>query len=354
MDESALKILLDNLDRSQSSLHHWLHFWTFLVVVGVVMEVVFVVWEYAEDLYEFRRGIVRPPEKPSILLLILGLLGAGLVAVGVAGELYIDVQAGKLETQIRKANEDRFLLLSKEAGDAASSAKTAHEELRAVSEEAAAAKQDSNKAKATAGASETEARSALYQAKEAGARAGKAEASLGKAEAEAKSAETSASNALTLAREARQEAASFESDLTRLKQQAADRVLDEYQQEQVRLRIAPFLGTPYELAVADSPEAEKLMAEIDAALGSAGWAYKVSESKTFRLTKKLRNGHQVDQISLRGVEIGLTTALWVKLKPAADGLAKALTSEGIASTVVTLPQDDPSPNNIHIMVGTKP
>jgi hypothetical protein len=69
------------------------------------------------------------------LLLILGLLGAGLVAVGVAGELYIDVQAGKLETQIRKANEDRFLLLSKEAGDAASSAKTAHDEADAVKEE---------------------------------------------------------------------------------------------------------------------------------------------------------------------------------------------------------------------------
>jgi hypothetical protein len=64
MDESALKILLDNLDGSQSSLHHWLHFWTLLVVIGVVMEVVFVVWEYAEDLHEFRRGIVRPPEKP--------------------------------------------------------------------------------------------------------------------------------------------------------------------------------------------------------------------------------------------------------------------------------------------------
>ena len=82
MDESALKILLDNLEMSRSSLHGWLHFWTFLVVVGVALEVVFVIWEYRELLHDFRRGIVHPPEKPSVLLLVLGLLGAGLVAVG--------------------------------------------------------------------------------------------------------------------------------------------------------------------------------------------------------------------------------------------------------------------------------
>jgi hypothetical protein len=122
MDESALKIILDNLDVSRSSLHGWLHFWTFLVVVGVVLEVVFVVWEYAEDIHDFRRGIMHPPEKPSVLLLVLGLLGAGLVAVGVAGELYIDVQAGKVETEIRKVNELRISLLTKEAGDAKTSA----------------------------------------------------------------------------------------------------------------------------------------------------------------------------------------------------------------------------------------
>jgi len=117
MDESALKRLLDNLDISRSSLHGWLHFWTFLVVVGVALEVVFVVWEYAEDMHDFRRGIVHPPAKPSALLLVLGLLGAGLVAIGVAGELYIDVQAGRLETEIRKVNELRISLLMKEATD---------------------------------------------------------------------------------------------------------------------------------------------------------------------------------------------------------------------------------------------
>jgi hypothetical protein len=161
-------------------------------------------------------------------------------------------------------------------------------------------------------------------------------------------------DALNLAREARQETASFESDLARLKQQAADRVLDEYQQEQVKLRVEPFLGTPYELFVADTPEAEKLLVEIDSAVGSAGWLYRASENKGFRLTKTLPNGHEISQVTVKGVEIGLTPALLVKLKPAADALAKALNSEGIAAFVVKLPENDPSPNNIHIMVGNKP
>jgi len=125
MDDSALQTLLNNLDTSRSSLHGWLHFWTFLVVLGVALEVVFVVKEYIDQSHDFRRGIVHPPERPSTMLFVLGMLGAGLVAMGVAGELSVDVQAGKVETEIRKANELRVALLSKEAGDAKTSAEDA-------------------------------------------------------------------------------------------------------------------------------------------------------------------------------------------------------------------------------------
>lgn len=59
-------------------------------------------------------------------------------------------------------------------------------------------------------------------------------------------------------------------------------------------------------------------------------------------------------MTVNGVEIGLSEALLVKLKPAADALAKALTFEGIAATVAKLPNGDASPNNIHIIVGSKP
>ncbi|MFZ0479690.1 MAG: hypothetical protein WAL71_11105 [Terriglobales bacterium] len=173
MDESALKTLLDNLDASRSSLHAWLHFWTFLVVLGVALEVVFVVKEYIDQSHDFRRGILHPPEKPSTMLFILGLLGAGLVAIGVAGELYIDVQAGRVETEIRKANELRVALLSKEAGDAKASAEGA-------ANAAANAKGQSEKAV------------------------------------------SSASNAMTLAKGAGQEADSFARDIVSAKRQAAD------------------------------------------------------------------------------------------------------------------------------------
>ena len=52
-------------------------------MIGVLFEVIFVIWEYIDELHDFRRGIVHPPERPNLLLFALGLLGAGLVAIGV-------------------------------------------------------------------------------------------------------------------------------------------------------------------------------------------------------------------------------------------------------------------------------
>jgi hypothetical protein len=115
MDESALKILLVNLETCRSSLNSWLSWATLLVVIGVVLEVVFVIWEYREDLHDFRRGVLHPPEKPSVWLLVFGLFGSILIAVGVAGELYIGTKIGTVETKIRGANDLRAALLSKES-----------------------------------------------------------------------------------------------------------------------------------------------------------------------------------------------------------------------------------------------
>jgi hypothetical protein len=285
-----------------------------------------------------------------------------LIIVGLGGELRTSSRIVDLSARIEECSDAKVTKATLEAGDATKSATTAREEADAAKlasgealTRAHAAERSLAKAESDAGKAQTAATNALTTATGAAARAGKAEASLGKAEAEAKNAEDSASNALTLAHEARQEAASFESDLARLKQQAADRVLDEYQQEQVKQRVELFLLTPYELAVADTPEATTLLTEIDAAVGSAGWLYKTSENTAFRFIKTLHNGHQVEQISgVKGVEIGLSVALWGKLKPAADALAKALNFEGIPTFVRKLPEDDPSPNNIHIRVGSKP
>lgn len=140
MDESALKILLVSLDSSRASLDSQLGWATFLVVVGVGLEWIFVIWEYREELHDFRRGVVHAPEKPNIRLFVLGLVATSLVTIGVAGEMYVGAKIGAVETLIRKANDERASLLSKLAGDAAVSAKTAHDEADAVKLEAAAIK----------------------------------------------------------------------------------------------------------------------------------------------------------------------------------------------------------------------
>jgi hypothetical protein len=137
-DESALRSALASLDESSSSLHWWLGFWTFLVALGVALEVVFVVWEYLDELRDFKRGTIHPPERPKTTLFVLGLLGAVLVAAGVSGELRKESQIAKLETCIRKGNDSLFLMLSKEAGDAAASATIARREAEALAKLAAA------------------------------------------------------------------------------------------------------------------------------------------------------------------------------------------------------------------------
>jgi hypothetical protein len=154
-DESALRIALASLDDCKSSLHWWLGFFTVWVVVGVALELVFVVWEYVDELHDFRRGIVHPPDRPNRLLFALGFFATGLVALGVGGELYAESKIATVETCIRKGDDALFLLLSAEASDAAKSAKTAHDEADAVQEDARQLRVDL--AKATAGEQQLEA-----------------------------------------------------------------------------------------------------------------------------------------------------------------------------------------------------
>ena len=115
MNGTGFKVLLSSLEASRSSLHNWLQFWTLLVVIGVVLDVLFVVWEYRAELTEFQRGIVLPPSRPSISLLLFGLLAAALVAVGVSGELVVESKIEGVETRIRRASDEQFAQLSQDA-----------------------------------------------------------------------------------------------------------------------------------------------------------------------------------------------------------------------------------------------
>lgn len=163
-DESALRRALASFDDFGSTLHWWLGFWTFLVALGVVLEVVFVVWEYWEEMHDFRRGVIHAPEIPNTALFVLGLLGAGLVAAGVSGELWEESQIAKQETCIRKGNDALFLLLSKEASDAATSARTARSEAEASGKEAGKAQKKAEKAESSAQRAGRDAHSAQQDA----------------------------------------------------------------------------------------------------------------------------------------------------------------------------------------------
>jgi hypothetical protein len=130
MDESALRTLLNSLEASRSSLHGLLHIFTWFVVVGLAFDLFVIIKEFRDDWEDFRYGQIHPyenhlPKQPSVLLLMLALLGTALIVIGVAGELYVDVRAGKIETQIREANDNLLGLSIQEAGDAKSSAEDA-------------------------------------------------------------------------------------------------------------------------------------------------------------------------------------------------------------------------------------
>jgi hypothetical protein len=130
MDELAFRTLINNLETSRSSLHGLLHFFTWLVVVGLAFDLFVIIKEFRDDWGEFTCGQIHPyenhlPKRPNVSLLILALLGTALIVIGVAGELYVDVQAGKIETQIRGANDNLLGLIIQEAGDAKASADSA-------------------------------------------------------------------------------------------------------------------------------------------------------------------------------------------------------------------------------------
>ncbi len=73
---------IDALERALNSLGWWLSFWTFIVVIGLIIE-------YSYDLNKLFRT------KPFKRALLMPLVGALLITIGVAGELYVDFRASE-------------------------------------------------------------------------------------------------------------------------------------------------------------------------------------------------------------------------------------------------------------------
>jgi hypothetical protein len=258
MDELALRTLLKSLEASRSSLHVLLHCFTWAVVVGLGLDLIVIIKEFWDDWKEFRYGQVHPceihlPKRPSVGLLVVGLLGTALIVVGVAGELYVDVQAGKIETQIREANDNLLGLIIQEAGDAATSAKTAHEEADAV--------------KGIADEARADAKDALEKAQAAQRELAHAEADAAKAQAVASKALSTADKAESHLAEAMKRANELTEQLKRL---TTPRSLPHSPQAIASLK--PFNGTEYMFTeVCADTECVNLLRDIDSVLGLAGW-----------------------------------------------------------------------------------
>jgi len=226
---------------------------------------------------------------------------------------------------------------------------------------------------------------ALGESESAAANAGLAEARARLADASSKSAneqstraESSASSAMTLARGARQEADSFEKDIVSAKERAAEAerhlaealaearrvqtALDAYKAprtitDEQRLRIVsalkPFPETPYELAVDPLPEASAFVKIIDTLLRSAGWTNRGSARHDFRIVHPLPGGSQAEDVVASGLVVEVAKKNESKYGPAALALGGALMREGFSVRAEYLPDSDPSPDNVRVIVGVK-
>jgi hypothetical protein len=71
---SALEKSISSLESSVDSLEFWLWVSTAVVVIGVALELYFIIREYRSQREAWRRAWIRSPEKPRAWLFIFGLV----------------------------------------------------------------------------------------------------------------------------------------------------------------------------------------------------------------------------------------------------------------------------------------
>jgi hypothetical protein len=154
---SGLESAIATLERRSVSWEYWAWPFTFLVIVGVVMELLVIRHDWHEEMeawalthFGILLGIRRVLGKPSAKKLAVEVGSVVLIALGVAGELLVGIKIATIDAQIRsksvvlrsmnadlRSKGDQLVaLVTHEAGDAATSAKAAREELGAMRTEA--------------------------------------------------------------------------------------------------------------------------------------------------------------------------------------------------------------------------
>jgi hypothetical protein len=154
---SALGNSISILEASSESLEFWLKVWTALVAIGVAFEVIVIVKEYVEARHAWRRSTIRTPEKPSVWFFLFELLGIILVTAGVAGELWVSVSSGRINSDLRTKNKELVGLVNQKAGIATTRAADAGMSADKAAKAAADAQGSAKKANEEAGSAETRA-----------------------------------------------------------------------------------------------------------------------------------------------------------------------------------------------------
>jgi len=142
--ESAISALESAITAKDSSSGLWETLaWVFTgaVVIGVAIEVRVLVLEHRDAMTEWRRGIVRPPDRPSRSLFLWGLVGSILVALGVTGEFGAGIKIARINgtlrtmnAELRRDSDQLIALLHVEAQEAYKEAGEANERAEEMKE----------------------------------------------------------------------------------------------------------------------------------------------------------------------------------------------------------------------------
>jgi hypothetical protein len=241
-----------------------------------------------------------------------------LVVIGVGGELVVHVMQSRANKKLNAIQHAETFAQQTEI-----------ERLRNESSST-----QLNTAKANEGAAE-----ALRQA-------AKAEESLANARKEAALANERAAEANKIAEGER---------LARIKieHKLAPRILSDENQKRIESKLKPFAGMPYELGLNAVPEAINLANTIDKILRSAGWVNKESAKKDFRFIFTLQSGSKVEQAFASGIVVQATAAFLAKNRLGIEVFVAALGEEGLDTTFELLRDDDPSPDALRVIIGSK-
>ena len=329
IDLSVLEAKVKSLNDSLGTVGILLAISTFAVVIGLVIE-------YAEDFCGFGEAIGLAVKRRAWWPLRIldkkakrAVCGGMLVVLGVGFEQRYEWQTSKLEGDLEGANDQ---IVTQLGGDA----QQLDSRLKSATEAATKAEDASTKAFDKADKANISASRSLAVARDARQEADTFENDIKTARKEARDALANLADAKRLAEYAQKET-------TRITDTLADRALSPVQISDIATRLRPFAGQEFGMvAYWDSKESMGITNQIYQSLLSGGWQYLKPASGEMLLG------------GIVGVFINVHPNADRSTAAAAQVLVDALLANGIAAEVKEEnPVNNPKHNKIHLTVGSK-